>query len=380
MRIYFDHNATTPIDPAVIEISCAAMRLVGNPSSIHAEGRKARSAVEGARTQVATLLSGQPEEVVFTSGGTEADCLGVVGLAHLARSRGRPDRVVTTAIEHPAVLGAVAWLGARGTQVAYAPVDEHGTLDHAQFRALCEAGVGVVALSLANHELGTVQDIAQAAAVATDHGALIHCDLVQAAGKRSLDVGALGVHTAAISGHKMYGPKGVGALWVRADTPLQAFIDAGHQERERRPGTENVVGIAGMGMAAELAHTRLVHDAARVHTLTSHLENGLARLDGARIHGAGAARIGNTVNVGFDGALGEAVVAALDLAGFAASTGAACTSGSVAPSAVLLGIGQPPERAVEAVRFSLGRDTTEAHVQALLDILPDIVARARAFR
>lgn len=376
-----DHNSSTPLDPRVRDAICRALDLVGNPSSVHREGRQARHLVEDARARVASLCGARADEMVFTSGGTEADCLGIVGLARVASERGLPARVLGTAIEHPAVSGALAFLAGRGVAVSLVPVSDTGVLDMDALAAACAEGAGVLALSLCNHELGTLQDVTRAAAIAHEYGVLVHCDAVQAAGKVAIDVEELGVDSLAISAHKFHGPKGVGALFVREGIALGALFAAGHQERERRPGTENVAGIAGMGEAAELALASLEHDAPRVARLAEELQHGLLRhIPGARIHGAGAARVGNTVNVGFEGALGEVVVAALDMAGFAVSTGAACTSGTVAPSAVLLGIGLPVERAREAVRISLGRDNSRSDIQSLLEVLPPIIERARQFR
>jgi cysteine desulfurase len=380
LRIYLDHNASTPLDAEVRQAMLGALEVHGNPSSVHAEGRAARDLIERSRRHVADLVAGRPEEIIFTSGGTEADCLGVIGLARHGRMTGRRTRVLACAIEHPAVTGAVAALAAHGFETVRVPVDSAGRLDLDALERACRAGAAVAAVALANHEIGTVQDIGAIAAVCRAHGVLLHCDAVQAAGKMPIDAPALGADTLALSAHKLHGPKGVGALWVRSGLALEPLIGAGHQERERRPGTENLPGIAGMGEAARLARLRGPARAAHVRDLAAELEAGLLALGNVRIHGRGAARIGNTVNAGFDGALGEAVVAALDLAGFAASTGAACTSGSVEPSAVLLALGLPVERAVEAVRFSLGRDNTAAEAHALLEVLPDILARARQFR
>jgi cysteine desulfurase len=378
-RIYLDHNATTPLCAEARAAMLEALDAGGNPSSIHGEGRSARARVERARQAVAALLGGMSDEIVFTSGGTEADCLALVGLARLGRRQGRPAVVVTSAIEHPAVRGAAAGLAAEGFAIVDAAVDGHGRLDlDALGRAA--AGAAVVAVALANHELGTLQDIASIAAVAHSAGALVACDAVQAAGKRPIDVTRLGVDALAISAHKLHGPAGVGALWLRRGLDVSPLWPAGHQERGRRAGTENAAGIAGLGAAAAVAHDRLAADAPRIAALAARLEAGLAAIPDVRIHGAGAERIGNTVNAGFGGALGESLVAALDLAGVAASTGAACTSGSVQPSAVLLGIGLRRDQAVEAVRFSLGRDTTEAEIDSVLALLPAIVDRARRFR
>jgi cysteine desulfurase len=393
LRIYLDHNASTPLDPTARQAMLAALEAYGNPSSIHAEGRAARDVIERSRRHVADLLGGRPEEIVFTSGGTEADCLGVIGLARRGRAHGRPARVLVSAIEHPAVTGAVAALVEQGFEAVWLPVDSAGRLDLDALEAACRAGAAAAAVALANHEIGTVQELGAIAALCRAHGVLLHCDAVQAAGKMPIHAPDLGADTLAMSAHKIHGPKGVGALWVRAGIELAPVIAAGHQERERRPGTENLPGIAGLGEAARLARLHGPSWAAHVRSLSEQLEAGLLAMTtapatpgaagaghGVRIHGRGAPRIGNTVNAGFDGALGETVVAALDLVGFAASTGAACTSGSVEPSPVLLGLGLPPARAVEAVRFSLGRDNTAAEVHALLEVLPDILARARAFR
>jgi cysteine desulfurase len=361
MRIYLDHNATTPVSAEARAAVAEALEMPGNPSSIHAEGRAARDRVERARRQVADLLSAGAEEVVFTSGGTEANHLALLGAGR---------RVIAAAVEHPSVLG-----------VAHEtiPVDGAGRVDLAALdSALAAGGPAVVAVALANHEIGTVQDVAAVARAAAAHGAEVHCDAVQAAGRMRLEVGALGADTVAISGHKIYGPKGVGALWIRRGIERTPIAPGGHQERERRPGTENLAGIAGLGAAAELAAARLEEDRAHLEDLGGALERGLVEL-GARLHGAEAPRVPGVVNAGFEGAPGELVVQALDLAGVAVSTGAACTSGTVSASPVLLALGLPRERALEAVRFSAGRGTTRAEVRAVLEMLPDIIARIRAF-
>jgi cysteine desulfurase len=380
MRVYLDHNATTPLDPRVRQAIAGALAVTGNPSSVHAEGRRARDAVETARRQVAALLGARIEDIVFTSGGTEADALGVIGLGRLARAAGRPAVALVPAIEHPAVHGAASALASEGFRVDAVAVDENGVIDAGVLASRCAAGAAVLAVSLANHELGTVQDVPALARIARDAGVLVHCDAVQAAGKLAVDVAALGADAVAISAHKIYGPTGAGALWIDARHGIAPLVAAGHQERERRPGTENVPGIVGFGEAARWAAGEGLAAQGRVRELRDALETGVRGIDGARVHGAGATRVANTLNVGFDGALGEVVVAALDLAGFAVSTGAACTSGTVQPSPVLLGVGVGEERAREAVRFSLGVGTTRDEVEAVLEVLPGIVARAREFR
>lgn len=354
-RIYLDFNATAPIAPAAREAMAAALAETGNPSSIHAEGRRMRDLVERGRNAVATLLGRPREQVVFTSGGTEANALGVLGLARVVEQRGGPRVVATTAIEHPSLNGAVDTLRARGWQVQHAV-----------------AGAGLFAAALVNHELGTTLDPAVLAA-ARAAGALIHVDAVQAAGKRDLD---LDVDAIAISAHKLGGPQGIGALAITIDEGLPV-VDGGHQERGRRPGTENTLGIVGFGAAAGAL------DLGRwpaVVALGDELERGLLAIAHTRIHGADRPRIGGTINAGFAGALGESIVVALDLEGIAVSTGAACTSGSVQPSAVLLGLGLSRDDARSAVRFSLGRTTTAAEIARVLAVLPPIVERARKHR
>jgi cysteine desulfurase len=369
LRIYLDFNATAPLVPAARDAMVAAMAEVGNPSSIHTEGRRARDRVETARRQVAAVVGRPREHVVFTSGGTEANVLGVLGLAAVAERRGLPRRVATTAVEHPSLRGAVATLVARGWTVVEGP---RGSANGPRASDLgpppdeLTSEVGLVAIGLVNHELGTIADVVRPGR------ALVHVDAVQAAGKLSL--AGVDADSIAISAHKLGGPQGVGALAIAFDDGLP-IIDGGHQERGRRPGTENTLGIVGFGAAAAALD---LADWPRVAALGARLEAGLIALGGVRIHGADRPRIGGTINAGFSGALGESIVIALDLAGVAVSTGAACTSGSVQPSPVLLGLGMAAEQAREAVRFSLGRWTTEAEIDKVLDLLPSILQRARS--
>lgn len=347
-RIYLDHNASTPLAAPARAAMADAMADVGNPSSVHAEGRRARDLVERARRQVADLVGRPRDQVIFTSGGTEANQLGVLALAALAEQRGMPRVIATTPLEHPSLGGAVAALAARGWQVVTDP-----------------AGASVVAGALVNHEIGTVHEVA---------GPLVHADAVQAAGK--LDLRGVRADAMAISAHKLGGPTGVGALVLSLDDGLPP-VEAGHQERGRRPGTENVVGIVGFGAAAAAVDLAAWP---RVAALGERLETGIRAIPHTRIHAADRPRIGGTINAGFAGARGQDLVIALDLAGIAASTGAACTSGSVKPSEVLLGLGLSPEQALEAVRFSLGTTTTDADVDEVLSVLPGLVERARLHR
>jgi cysteine desulfurase len=367
-RIYLDFNATAPLGGDVRAALTQAITEPaghGNPSSIHAEGRRARDRVERARDQVARLVGRPREQVVFTSGGTEANTLGVLGLAAVAEQRGLPRVVASAAIDHPSLGGAVAAIVSRGWRRVPIRATADGAL---QVDAL--EGVGLVALTQVNHELGTVGD-PRIIAAARAAGALVHVDAVQAAGKQAL--GSIDADALAISGHKLGAPQGIGALAIALDDGLP-WLGAGHQERGRRPGTENTLGIVGFGAAAGFADPA---GWAAVAALGDRLEAGLCAIEGVRIHGAGAPRIGGTINAGFAGARGESIVIALDLAGVAVSTGAACTSGSVQPSPVLLGLGLGPDQAREAVRFSLGRTTTAEEIDAVLARLPPIVARAR---
>jgi cysteine desulfurase len=368
-RIYLDFNATAPLVPAARVAITDALGAVGNPSSIHAHGRSVRDLIERARNQVAALVGRPREQVVLTSGGTEANTLGILGLARAIERAGGSRVVAAAGIDHPSLRGAVAALVERGWTLQPIPVTAEGAL-------VVDAldGVGLVAASAVNHELGTVADLTVIAAAAKAAGARLHVDAVQAAGKVAL--ATIEADAIAVSSHKIGGPQGVGALAITDDDALP-LVDGGHQERGRRPGTENTLGIVGFGAAAA-ALDLAAWDAVRV--LGARLETGLAALDDVRIHGAGAPRIGGTINAGFAGALGESVVVALDLAGISVSTGAACTSGSIQASPVLLALGMSPAHAKEAVRFSLGPTTTADEIDEVLVRLPPILARARVHR
>jgi cysteine desulfurase len=365
-RIYLDFNATAPLGAHVRAAMAQAMADPGNPSSIHAEGRRARDHIERARDHVARLAGRPREQVVFTSGGTEGNVLGVVGLAAVAERRGAPRVVASAAIDHPSLRGAVAALVVRGWQHRPIGVTPDGALALGSL-----AGTGLVAVAAVNHELGTIAD-PQIVVAARAAGALVHVDAVQAAGK--VPLAGLDADALVLSAHKLGGPQGVGAVAIAHDAGLP-LVEAGHQERGRRPGTENTLGIVGFGAAAAGVDTA---SWPTVAALGDRLEAGLRAISGVRIHGAGTPRIGGTVNAGFAGARGESIVIALDLAGIAVSTGAACTSGSIQPSPVLLGLGLSPDEAREAVRFSLGRGTTAGEIDVVLERLPAIVARARA--
>ena len=285
-RTYLDYNATTPVAPEVRAVMIEVLEQAqGNPSSIHEEGREARERVERARRQVAALLAASPDDVIFTGGGTEADALGMFGLHRAAVAAGRPPRILVAAIEHPAVHGAAQELAARGAELVALDVDASGRLDLPALERALGGGAAVVAVALANHELGTLQDLPAIARLAGAAGALVHCDAVQAVGRIAVDVCALGADSVALSAHKVYGPKGAGALWIRPGLDLAPLVPGGHQERERRPGTENVPGIAGLGAAAELAASPAAAAArGRIAELAAELERGILALPGARVH------------------------------------------------------------------------------------------------
>jgi cysteine desulfurase len=377
-RIYFDHNATTPIAKEVLSAMWPYLaEQHGNPSSIHAVGRTARQAVEQARRQVAELCSVSGDEIVFVSGGTEANNLALLPVARAARAKGRGQHVITGTLEHPSVSGCAAALEQEGFRVTRLPASAAGTIAPEALERAFAAGTVLVSVQLVNHELGTVQPVAQLAAYARAQGALFHCDAVQAAGKRPLDLRALGVDLASLSAHKIQGPKGTGALFVRTGVDAPSYLVGGHQERERRAGTENVAGIVGFGAAAALAREHLAASPVAMRALGDRLEAGLAALGGV-VHGAASERVPGTTNVRFAGVLGEVLVQALDLSGVAASTGAACTSGSVEPSPVLLALGLERRAAAESVRLSLGVTNTCDEVDRVLALLPELLARARA--
>ena len=386
-RIYLDHNATTPLDPRVLEAMLPVLREgFGNPSSLHWYGQQARARLDEARAEAARLVGATPSEIVFTAGGTEADNMALRG-AVLGQSRPGPPggaregrrKIVVTAIEHHAVLNTARALAAEGFALETARVGEDGAVDLDDLRAKTDETTALVAVMLANNETGVVQPAAEAARVAHAAGALFHCDAVQAAGKVPIDVRALEADTLALSAHKFYGPKGVGILYVRRGTRLAPWVRGGSQERSRRAGTENVAGIAGLGRAATLALDDLAAEAPRLSALRDRLEARLLGIPGARRNGDGT-RVPNTANVSFEGIEAESLLMALDLAGIAISTGAACAAGAVEPSHVLRGMGLPMERVQGSIRLSLGRSTTAEAVDRAADAIEAAVARQRGVK
>lgn len=375
--IYFDHNASTPVRPEVVEAMHECLGGVSaNPSSLHREGQRARAAVERARAQVAALLHARPDEVVFTSGGTEGDHAGLIGAAWALEPQGR--RVAFSAIEHHAVHGAAAVLVRSGFEVAHLPVLADGWVPPAALDAL-PAGTTVVAVMLANNETGVLQPVAEIARRARARGLRVLCDAVQAAGKIPVDFEILGADYVVVSGHKLGGPKGAGVLIVRQGAPFEPLFRGSGHERGRRGGTENVPGIVGFGLAAELAAREQRTEAVRLLALRERFERGLREaVPDAVVHGARAPRLPNTVNASFPGARSDHLLMALDARGIEVSAGAACASGAVEPSPVLVAMGVPRELAVCALRFSMGRTTTEPEVEQVLAAVGEVVRAVRA--
>jgi cysteine desulfurase len=376
-HFYFDHNATTPVAPEVMETLVACLgQVYGNASSIHHFGQGAKQRLEAARRQVAALINATATEIVFTSGGTEADNLAIFGVT---RAAARPRKhVITCAIEHPAVLSPAKQLGEEGVEVTCLRVGSNGIVNPDDVRRALRPETVLVSIMHANNELGTLQPVSEIAQIAHEAGAVLHVDGVQALGKTPVDVQALGADLYTMSGHKLYAPKGVGALYVRKGTRMAPISYGGHHERDRRPGTENVPGIAAFGAAAELAGRRLGEDTERLGMLRDRLESAvLDRIPGTGVNGSRWNRVANTSNLFFDGIDGEAMVIALDLRGFAVSTGAACSSGALAPSHVLKAIGLTDDRARASMRFSLGRANTVEQVDALIDAITASVAHLR---
>ena len=380
-QIYFDHNATTPLHPEVKKELTAAMELYGNPSSMHAFGREARANVEDARARVARFMGADENEIVFTGSGSEANntvlSLFVCGSGQCFP--GMCQTIVTSKIEHPCVLETSQCLTHRGVDVKYLDVDRYGKVDLQQLEEFMTRGhVGLVSVMMANNEIGTLQDIAEIGRIAHRYGAMMHTDAVQAFGKVPVNVNDLGVDFLTISGHKIYGPKGIGALYIRKGTPYCPFIRGGHQEKGRRAGTENTLGILGLATAVDMRAIEMEEEEIRLQGLKDMLHKGIEeRIDDALLNGHPSDSLANTLNVSFPGAEGESILLYLDLAGIAVSTGSACASGSLDPSHVLLATGVDAERAHGSIRISLGRDNTVEDVEYMLDVLPGVIKRIR---
>jgi cysteine desulfurase len=378
MRVYFDYNATTPLAAEVIEaIAQNSRENFGNASSVHHFGQRAKATLDEARSATAALLNGDPSEIVFTSGGTEADNLAIRGAAEALEAAGRR-HLIASAIEHEAVLNTLRALARRGWRTTLLSVDRSGVASPDRLREAIADDTALVSVMHANNEIGTIQPIAELAAIAHGRGALMHTDAVQSAGKIGVDVRALGVDLLSLSAHKFNGPKGAGALWVKRGTRLQPTMTGGKHERNRRAGTENVPAIAGLGVAARLAAAKLDAEALRVGALRDRLESGiLAAVPGTAVNGARDARVPNTTNISFDRVEAESLLIALDLEGIAVSTGSACSSGTLEPSHVLKAMGLPPHRTQNSLRFSLGMFSTPEDVDRVVEILPRLVEKLR---
>jgi cysteine desulfurase len=378
--IYMDYNATTPVHPEVLEAFLPFYReSFGNPSSIHWAGRRVKAAVEEAREKVASFLGCKPVEVIFTSSGTEADNMAIKGVASAARGKG--DHIITTHVEHPAVLNTCIYLEKDGYQVTWMDVDRSGLIDPARLEESITERTILISAMYANNETGTIFPIAEIGEVAARRRIPFHCDAVQAAGKLFIDCREMNVGLLAVSGHKLGAPQGIGALIVRQGIKAHPLIHGGSQERNRRAGTENVAGIVAMGKACEMAQASLLTEAERLGELRDRLENGiLVRLPEVRINGDKKKRLPNTTNISFAGVEADSLLANLDLAGIAVSSGAACSSGTLRMSHVLAAMGVEPAMAKGSIRFSLGRENSTADVDSLLAVLPEIVERLRESR
>ena len=379
MRIYFDHNATTPLDAAVAEVVARTARdTFGNASSVHYFGQQAKAILDEARSAVAALINGEPSEVVFTSGGTESDNFAIRGIAEALEPTGRR-HLVASAIEHEAVLNTFKALSRRGARTTLIPVDATGIVTPAALEASLADDTALVSVMHANNEIGTIQPIADLARVARSRGAIVHTDAVQSVAKIPVDVRALGVDLLSLSAHKFNGPKGAGALWIKRGTRLSAILTGGKHERNRRAGTENVPAIAGLGAAARLAIAKLATEAARLSALRDRLEAGiLAAVPGAAVNGAPGSRVPNTTNISFEGVEAESLLIALDLDGVAVSTGSACSSGTLEPSHVLRAMGLSSHRSQNSIRISLGAGNTDEQVDYVIGRLPAIVEKLRS--
>jgi cysteine desulfurase len=411
-RTYLDYNATTPVDPQVLDAMLPFFSgEFANASSIHTPGQRARAAVETAREQVAAMIGAKPQEIIFTSGGTESDNHAIFGAVNAlitrpinykpssaeARERrwliSHTRHIITSQTEHEAVLHPCQELERLGVQVTYLPVDQNGRVAADSVRRAIQSGRAnpnlpeepihptstLITIMHANNELGTIQPLDEIGRIAREHKVYFHTDAVQSAGKIPIDVNALNVDLLSLSGHKLYAPKGIGVLYVRSGTRLRQLLFGGHHQRGFRPGTENVAGIVGLGKSAEIARTSLATDAQRIARLRDKLEHGLLeRVPQIGVNGGQTQRTPNTTNIMFSGIEGEALVIALDLKGLACSVGAACSSGAVEPSHVLTAIGLSSEEAKSSLRFSLGRHTTESEIDFALEVIPASVAQLRS--
>ncbi len=379
MRIYFDHNATTPVDPGVAEVMLRVLREeFGNASSVHHFGQRAKAVLDEARSAVAALIAAEPSEVVFTSGGTEADNFAIRGVAEALEVTGRR-HLIASSIEHEAVLNTFKALAKRGWQTTLLPVDASGIVKPEALEEAITDRTALVSVMHANNEVGTIQPIAELARIAHARGALVHTDAVQSVAKIAIDTRALGVDLLSMSAHKFYGPKGAGALFIKRGARVAPILTGGKHERNRRAGTENVPAIAGFGAAAALAARKMEAEGARLRAMRDRLEQQvLASVPGTAINGVREPRVPNTTNLSVDGVEAESLLIALDLEGIAVSTGSACSSGTLEPSHVLRAMGLPTHRTQNSIRVSLGAGNTDADVDEFLARLPQVVTKLRS--
>ena len=376
-RIYLDYAATTPTHPEVIKAMLPCYNeSFGNPSSIYSYGQEAEGFIEESRERIARYINADSEEIIFTSGGTEADNFAIKSVSFAKEGEG--NHIITTSIEHHAVIEACKYLGRRGFKVTYLPVDRHGMVDPNDLKKATTDKTILISVMHANNEVGTIEPIAEIGKIAQELGICFHTDAVQTVGRIPVDVNELGVDLLSMTAHKLYGPKGTGALYVRKGTKLTSFMHGGDQERGWRAGTENVPGIVGFAKAMELAHQGMSEEMQRLTYLRDRLIRGiLAKIDHSRLNGHPTRRLPNNVNVIIDFAEGETLLLNLDLEGICASTGSACSSSNLEPSHVLLAMGIPPEQAHSSLRFTLGRWTVEEDIEKVLEVLPDIVTKLR---
>ena len=377
-RTYLDHAATTPVRPEVVEVmGLYFVDSFGNPSSAYSYGAEAREAVADARDKVARLIGASSDEIVFTSGGTESDNSAIQGTAYANQDKG--NHIITTTIEHHAVLDTCRWMEKHGFDVTCLPVDKYGLVDPDDVKKAITNRTTLISVMHANNEIGTIEPIAQIAGIAREAGVYLHTDAVQTAGHIPVDVNNLGVDLLSISAHKMYGPKGTGALYIRKGTKFDKYLHGGEQEKNRRAGTENVPGIVGFGVAADKARSEMTQEAQRQADLRDKLIRGISEsIDNTGLNGHPKERLPNNVNMCIDYVEGESILLNLDLEGICASSGSACTASSLDPSHVLLALGMPSEKARSAIRFTLGRQNTDEDIDRVLDILPRVVARLRS--
>lgn len=377
-RVYLDHSATTPVDPEVAQLMMTYYtEKYGNPSSVHRFGREAKEALENAREHVAQLIGAEPSNITFTSGGTEADNLAILGTADAQQKKGK--HIITSAVEHHAVLETCEYLEKNGYELTIIPVNEEGLLSVADVEKAIRPDTILITIMHANNEVGAIQPIAEIGKIAREKGIIFHVDAVQSLGKIPIDVKAMNVDLLTISSHKIYGPKGVGALYIRKGVRIAPRVYGGGQEKKRRSGTENTPGIIGFGKACELAAERMAQDEERLKGLRDKLIKGIVeRIDYVKLNGPREEnRLPNNANVSIQFVEGEALLLSLDMVGIAASSGSACTSGSLDPSHVLLAMGMSHEIAHGSLRFSFGRQNTEEDVDYVLEQLPKIVDRLR---